>query len=345
MARRRGDCRNQRVRIVDVAALAGVSATTVSYVLNDRPHVSIPEETRARVWEAARQLGYAADPLARALRTGRTQMVGLVVSAIGQPFSVLVVQELQELVARDGWAGLIMDPGYGPTSMDVRSEALRLWPVDGIIAQVSHDWVEAFMAAHGHRRIPFVHLCIYRPVSTVDHVLYDLRPGALQAVRHLVEQGCRDIAFLAPGDDVHPGDIRYSTYAKVMAEAGLPTRVLRLKDRRRTREGARAVFAEVGAAGNCPDAVFCYNDDMALGVCRALRDLGRRIPEDTAVVGVDDLPESALACPSLSTVRIPVRELAETAWRFLRHRLDSPDSPPQQASFRTELIVRESSRR
>ncbi len=341
MARTRQPRGRARARIVDVAERAGVSPTTVSYVLNNRPHVTIPEETRARVWEAARELGYSANPLARAMRTGRTHMVGIAISALRQPFSVMLVQSLQECAANDGWAALIMDRGYGPSAMDVRSEAFRLWPVDGIIAQASDDWVRAFLAANGSDPLPFVHVDEGRPVDGTDHVRFDLRAGAVEAVEHLMQQGCRDVAFLAPRHQTGPGEARYDAYVEVMGNAGLEPQILLCE--RNDRVSARETTVKAARGDRCPGGLFCYNDDLALGACRGLREAGRHIPSDTAVVGVDDLPESAFAWPSLSTVQIPVPEIARTAWEFLHDRLATPDGPPRRAFFRSKLVVRESS--
>lgn len=343
MARHRAAGRRPKARIVDVAAKAGVSPTTVSYVLNDRPHVAIPEATRDRVWEAARALGYAPNPIARALRTGRTHMVGLTVSVLRQPFSVMLIQHLQQRVADDGWGALIMEGGMGATDVSARDHAVRLWPVDGIIAQASNDWVHAFLDAHRDRALPFVHLDVGQPVPGTDHVGYDLYAGAVDAVRHLIDQRCEDVLFLGPQASTGPGEARHDGYCAAIRGAGLTPRVHFCP--RNDRQAGWQSFMALAETGCRPDGVLCYNDDLALGVCRALRDLGRRIPEDTAVVGVDDLPESVFAWPSLSTVRIPVDQIAEAAWTFLRNRLESPNDPPQAVFLRSELIVRESSTR
>ncbi len=253
----------------------------------------------------------------------------------------MLVQSLQECAANDGWAALIMDRGYGPSAMDVRSEAFRLWPVDGIIAQASDDWVRAFLAANGSDPLPFVHVDEGRPVDGTDHVRFDLRAGAVEAVEHLMQQGCRDVAFLAPRHQTGPGEARYDAYVEVMGNAGLEPQILLCE--RNDRVSARETTVKAARGDRCPGGLFCYNDDLALGACRGLREAGRHIPSDTAVVGVDDLPESAFAWPSLSTVQIPVPEIARTAWGFLHDRLATPDGPPRRAFFRSKLVVRESS--
>ncbi|MBI5831586.1 MAG: LacI family DNA-binding transcriptional regulator [Armatimonadetes bacterium] len=332
----------QRIRIADVAKRAGMSASTVSYVLNEREGVAISAETRARVLAAANELGYVANPVARALRTGRTNTVGLSVAELTQPFSVVLLTHLANIVEESGWSTMLRQCGPEPVSLVGLRDSLAMWPVDGVIAQTTPVWVQTFRAVNEARRLPFVRLDSQPPNDSGDYVSYELTPGAVAACRHLVEVGCRRIAFVAPDYGIGPECRRQGAYLSVLAEAGLPTATIATEVN--TCGAAFDAVRQRLAGGERYDGFACYNDDFAIGVIRALADVGLRVPRDAAVVGFDGLGLGDYTAPRLSSVRIPIEEVATTAWNFLRARLDGSDAPQQGRTFGSELVVRESTR-
>lgn len=332
----------QRIRIADVAKRAGMSASTVSYVLNEREGVAISADTRARVLAAAKELGYVANPVARALRTGRTNTVGLSVAELSQPFSVVLLSHLAGIVEESGWSTMLRQCGPEPLDPAALRDSLSMWPVDGVIAQTTPIWVQTFRAVNEARRLPFVRLDSQPPNDSGDYVAYHLGPGASLATRHLVEVGCRRIAFVAPDYGIGPECRRQGAYLAVLAEAGLPPTAI-ATDANGCASAHAAVHQRL-AAGERYDGFACYNDDTAVGVIRALADHGLRVPRDAAVVGFDGLDLGEFTVPRLTSVRIPVEEVAATAWNYLRARLDGSDAPQQGCTFDSHLVVRESSR-
>lgn len=323
-----------QARIADVARRAGLSPSTVSYVLNDRADVPITAATRERVWQAANELGYVPNPVARALRTGRTQTIGLSMPLLAKPYAVELLQQLHECVAASGYRTLITAGGGQQTP--------AVWPVDGVIAQASGAWLTALRSSAHGRALPLV--LIEGPgVPGADHITYDLRSGMRAAVAHLFEQGCDRVAFLGPRYDAGCEGQRLGGYLEAVAEAGRQPELVAVgRDLRR--EGYDALLAHAREHG-CPDGLLCFNDDLALGAYRAVADLGLRVGQDVAVVGFDGLATDDLLCPRLSSVELPLAEVASAAWRLLSERLAEHDLPTRRVVFQARLVVRESSRR
>lgn len=309
-------------------------------MLNARDDVSIGDATRERVLASAKQLGYAANPMARALRTGRTDVVGIAVSALRHPYSVALVQNLLELTRADGWGALVIEGGQGETNAAPRGSEVPLWPVDGVIAQAPRGWVRGFLEARGREDFPIV-LVDPTPdaLEGIDRVGFDLASGAAAATRVLLTRGARSVFYLAPEWSAAVPEERRAAYTLAMVEAGREPRLLYCAEH--SRRSARATVAAL-PRNELPDAILCMNDDLALGALRGLRDLGARVPEDVAVVGHDDLEEAALACPSLSTVRIPLAEVAQAAWRLLLSRIEDPSREAEQVWLPTNYVARES---
>ena len=171
-----------------------------------------------------------------------------------------------------------------------------------------------------------------------DYVGIDLRGGAEAAMRHLVEIGCRRIAIIQPYREA-----RYDGYASVLQEAGLIEEEIKTSSPKRT--DARTALNEYLDVHPCPDALFAFNDDVALGAYRALRDRGIRVPNDVALVGYDGIEDTEYTDRPLSTVMQPVEEMCRLACEYLVRRIENPTIGPQQIVLQPQLVVRESSRR
>jgi DNA-binding LacI/PurR family transcriptional regulator len=329
----------------DIAKAADVSRTTASHVLNGRTDVPISAATRERVLAVVRKLGYRPNALARSLRNGRTHLIEVWVHSFFPSFFAQGIQALQDVVRETQYSlHLIQRPAWagGPG----RANDAEAWPVDGILAfdaDVRGEWLER-VRAHG---VPFVDVSNFGPVET-DWVGVDLRAGGRIATRHLLETGRHRVVFLAP-EDV-PEDARLLGYQETMREAGFTPQEMILRAPRPRYVGCLSdcenTRREIGPwvrAHGMPEAFFCFNDECALGAIRGLHDAGIRVPEDTAVVGCDDIAVSAQSVPSLTTLRYPYAEVARLAWEFLRKRIEAPKTPRQQKLLTPELIVRESS--
>lgn len=327
----------------EVALRAGVSDATVSRVLNS-VDARIAPETRQRVQRAADEMGYQPNRTARALATGRTQTLALWASNLRSPHSARMIYQTREETIQHEYDLMIC--GYlfrADGALD--TSRLLSWPVDGILTVDLPRGDIPGLEGHLLGGKPFVNMGGY-VVEDADHVRVDFTHQARKAVRHLHDVGCRRIAYLLPDwfDWFRQcGDERLQAYESVMAEIGQPPEFLVSPDE--TRGAVGPILKEHVRRHGCPDGLFCFNDDMAIGAYRALRDLGRRIPEDVALVGCDGIDDTAYLDPPLTTIIQPIEEMCATAWSFLARRIREPHIPTQQVTLQPRLEVRGSSRR
>ncbi|MFH8575149.1 LacI family DNA-binding transcriptional regulator [Streptomyces zaomyceticus] len=323
----------------DVARLAGVSRATVSYVLNNTSAVRISEPTRRRVREAAEELGYVPHAAARSLRAGHSRMVLLPASHV--PVGPLYSQFFNEFQ----WALRRLDytvVQYGSVGLE-GEEAARAWAELRPVAVVSLGEVQLtgqgveILKRSGARAV--ITLGTQEVEGTHALVMDQGRVGEV-ATAHLVESGRRRIGVVIPEE---PGLAMFSgprlDGARRAVEGTDATVVpLPLRYEEESADALAARWRELGL-----DAVFAYNDEYAMLLMRALQDAGVAVPEDTAVVGADDLLLGRLLRPRLSTVRIDMvlgRELAELVDRAVRE----PESPPRtRALLASQVVRRESS--
>lgn len=327
--------------MMDVARLAGVSKQTVSRVFND--HASVRQATRDRVLEAARHLGYnRPNPSARALVTGRTQMLGVITTGVAGYGPAMMLQSIS-VAARDADYFVSAAP---LRSMDRRSlleavERLTSQAVDGIIVIASQKSV-ARALADAPRRVPVVTLdrsyAADIPVVAVDEEL-----GARLATRHLLQLGHRTVWHLAGPADSVAAEERAMGWRAALQEAGAPAPTLLTGDW--TSGSGYAQGQELLARADAADvtAVFAANDQMAMGLLRALHEGGRRVPDDISVIGVDDIPEAADMIPPLTTVRHNYGEVGRRCLALMLELLENPPRAWVRSLVPNELVVRRSS--
>lgn len=330
-----GGTPRRRVTSADVAREAGLSRATVSYVLNDTPHQSIPEPTRQRVLDAARRLGYAPSGTARALRTGRSDVVLCLLPdwPIG-PSVGRMLESLSEAFAHAGLTFVVHPRGPSPRPPHAVWRAVSPAAVLGFDAfdddetQAMHaNGVEVVLPLYG--RTDLSGPSARGEAGTL--LVPETRVGRLQ-VSHLAGLGHHRIGYALP-DDPRVSFFAQARLAGAIAECterGLPEPALQIVPVDRA-AGVRAVRewdAEVPAV----TAVAAYNDDVALAVLAGLRATGRAVPDDVAVIGVDDIPAGAVSDPPLTTIRQPhaavARHLAASVVARLR---DQPVPRPSGA--------------
>ena len=342
-AKKNGDA----VTLEDVARRAGVASSTASYVLNNKPK-PFGVETRERVWTAARELGYRPNMAARSLATNRTNIIALWVPDVASAFSARVIAEMQRQVWRDGYEVLIsqlhiaqgivegVTAANGAPATTVKPPR---WDCDGIIAFLGSSCRNARLETLSARNVPVVSMGAF-PIADTDFVGVELFTGTQIAVRRLVANGCRRIAYLVPILADFAGDDRREAYREVVAHAGLERIVISARDNSR-RAGREAMTAFLASGGRI-DGLFCYNDDAAIGAYRALRDAGLRLPEDVALFGCDGIEDTEYLDCHLSTLVLPLAEMCSTGWQFLRQRLLAPETPAQKVVFSGRFEPRES---
>ncbi|MFG6199671.1 LacI family DNA-binding transcriptional regulator, partial [Nonomuraea sp. JJY05] len=304
-------------RIKDVAARAGVGVSTVSVVLNNVEGARVSPETRERILAAARDLGYTSNPIARSLRTRRTQTIGFVSDDIATtPFAGRMIQGAQDAAWRAGYLLFLVNTG-GEHALERRAvRALLDRRVDGVIyATMYHRDVEIPEMLGDVSTV----VLDARPTGgSMPYVVPDERGGAAAAVGELLRAGHRRIGFATESLEVPAASGRLAGYHETLAAAGVPaTPELVVAEHGDTAGGYRAARRLLDLDER-PTAIFCYNDRMAMGCYRAAAENSLRIPHDLSVVGYDDqdliAPELS---PALTTVALPHYEMGTWAVRRL----------------------------
>lgn len=335
----------------DVARRAGVSKMTVSNVLNGRARVS--EATRDRVLAAVDELGYEINLTARRLRAGRVDTVALIVPRFDHMYFAELAAGFATEVAAHGRHLVVAQSGASKEGELSALSQARLRQYDAVVLSavgLTYDEVDALSTAQ-----PLVLLGEEDVPPRFDHISIANEEGGRLAVRHLLERGARRVAVVDGPPVVHDAagaghapdstsGLRTQGWRAAHREAGLvPDERLLLGGARYSAEGARHVVREALAAGLEPDAIFAVTDEMAYGVLAALHEAGRRVPQDVAVVGFDDLRGSAFAVPGLSSVA-PARDwIAREAVAVIERRLAGDDAAPVRLTAPVGLVVRGSS--
>lgn len=332
------------VTMQDVARVAGVSAKTVSNVVNGFPHIRAA--TKARVEAAIEELGYQVNSSARSLRSGRTRMITLAIPELNQPYFAELAQGVIDEAAEHGLDVLVETTGGIRERELAVLSGTRPQMVDGTI--FSPITLDAEDMTRIGRKAPLVLIgeqLLANPV--VSHVSMANVAAARLAVEHLIDVGCQRIAAIG----VHPSGmaasvLRLDGYRAALDAAGLgfdPDLVVEATAWHRE-SGAEGVASLIDR-GTVFDGVFCFNDALALGAMRELA--GRRIivPDEVAVVGFDDTEDSRYAVPALTTIDPGRVEIARTAVRLVAALLEGEPVEPREITVGFSLIARESTAR
>ena len=341
---------SKRIRLKDVADLAGVAVNTASTILNRRPNSWASKETEARVFEAARELGYRPSKTARALRSGRYHSIGLLIQDLTNPFFSTLADELEAAVE---------ERGYGLLVENCRSSLLREkqlfaelddLEVDGTVLWLSDNAIfRPELAAMAAARHPVVALGNGIPAQSipVDAVLSDFTQGLEDAVDSLCRLGHRRFAFLSALAEGQSDGDRPRLFLEMLAARGIPAvdiDILRTGHSVASACETFSAFLSARTEGR-PTALFAMNDLAAIGAMRAAIDHGMSIPHELSVVGVDDVPLCSFLPISLSSIRQRFKMISRAAAELLISRIELPvgvELAPRQQVFPTLYTPRES---
>ncbi|MCA4135352.1 LacI family DNA-binding transcriptional regulator [Arthrobacter sp. M4] len=294
---------NRTVTRADVARLAGVSTAVVSYTLNGGPRPVAPG-TAAKVLDAVAKLGYQPNAAAQTLSRGTSQVIGLIIPDIGNPFFGAFASAIESAARSQGFDVMICSTHSNSTAYYVRHlDSLR---VHGILMLAILDPRDEPLVHKVSTRI--VQLNDPRPVAGGVSVAADLYNGARDAVRHLIALGHQTVAFLGDLDDGEPRHAGWRDALRELGAAPGPSAHAPF-----SREGGVAGMKELLLAGEPPTAVFASSDMIAIGALRALHEAKIRVPEDVSIVSFDDSPESAFAFPGITAMRQPIEKMAQEA--------------------------------
>ncbi|MFF1815736.1 LacI family DNA-binding transcriptional regulator [Kribbella sp. NPDC058245] len=311
----------------DVARYAGVSTAVVSYVVNDGPRAVSPQ-ARERVLEAIRVLGYRPNATARALRTGSTKTFGLITPDGGNPLFAELAKAIDKAAGERGYVVL-------QTSADGDAETERLKVAELLARQVSGLALVTPAEAPDLAGADLPVVIVNRVLPGVSSVGPRYREGARVAVEHLVGHGHTRIALVIGESGAKPVPERERGWREGLRAAGLPDGpLMRVAF---SREGGYAAGRWLAGLEVTPTAVFVSSDLQAVGVLRALREAGVRVPEDVAVVAFDGTAEAEWCAPALTVVRQPLERMASEVVRQL---VEGPVG--RSTAYPTELVIRKS---
>lgn len=320
-----------------VAARAGVSIATVSRVLNRSKPVN--DDTRRRVEEAVAALGYRTNTAARSLAESQSRLLMVLVPDFANPFYAQILQGAESVTRQAGYKLLLTDATTSDAAHETALDALYKRLADGVINLAHLDDDPALHAAL--RDMPWVNCSEFVPESGLPYVSIDHRQAAIDAVQFLLNRGHRRIGLVSADETFRWAQLRHAGYEMAIERAGiaLDPGLVRIATDLDYEAGAQAVGGLL-ALQEPPTAVFAVSDTLAIGAIKALRRAGKRVPDDIAVVGFDDLPLSAVFEPALTTVSQPMRELGARAADILLARLGGGQAP--SLILPHQLVVRDS---
>lgn len=326
--------------IKDVARRAGVSSTTVSYVINKTRFVS--PDTEARIRQAIQELDYRPNHIARSLRAKRTMTVGMIVSDIANPFYADVVRGVEDVLSEKHYSLILCNTDEVPERELATLQLLAQKKVDGLIIVATGCNVDPLREAN-NAGLPIVLVDRQLPGDWLDTVLVDDQSGAYEATRHLLQLGHRRIGAILGRTGISTTDRRRQGYETALHDFGVAVDLALIQNGYSTIEGGVAAAGILLDLDPRPTAIFAANNLMTVGLFLTIKQRGLRCPEDMAVVSFDDMVWLSAFTPGLTTITQPNYDLGKQAAELLMDRLTgkSPTSP-RIVVLPSRLIVRES---
>jgi len=330
----------QPVSLKMLAEQVGLSPATVSLVINRSPaSKSIPHHTQERIRKAARELNYRPNYMARSLRAQRSFTIGVVVPEISEGYAALVMSGIEDHLLQEGYIYLVVSHRHRQDLIQEYPHLLYQRSVEGLLAvdtPCNHDVPIPIVSVSGHRE-----------VAGVTNIALNHSRAAFLALEHLARLGHRSIAFIKGQAFSSDTEIRWESVqsAAKRLDLAFDARLTgQLQGESSSPELGYEVTRRLLAAGPPFTALFAFNDISAIGAIRALREAGRRVPEDVSVIGFDDIQSAAFQNPALTTIRQPLREMGALAAQTLLSRINaSPGKTyPKVISVEPELVLRSS---
>jgi DNA-binding LacI/PurR family transcriptional regulator len=322
-----------------VAREAGVSTATVSHVINGTKYVT--DDTRKRVLDAIKRCEYSPNAYARSLASGRSNMIGLLISDISNPFFPEVVKAIESAAFERGYNVILLNTNYDPERAADYVGRLSELKMAGVALMTSELDSELFEAIT-RRQVSVVFDSHDVTGERMSNICVDYAAGIEEAVRHLVSLGHRRIAHIAGASRIPSGVIRREAFQDFMRRylPDEPAPAVYEGDFRL--DGGRRAASEILAEKELPTAVIAANDMMALGAMREFRKAGLSIPQDISVVGFDDISFAALSEPPLTTVCSPRAEIGRRVVETLVNMIEHAEQKGTELRIPTHLITRDS---
>jgi len=336
--------KTRRPTQADVAELAGVSQSAVSQALN-QTESAIPEETRQRVWDAINQLGYVPNKSAQSLRTQKTYTIASIIPDITNPFYPAFQRGIQSVTNRHGFDLIVYDTDEKEENKKRSLRSLVSADVDGAIVSLFHHGPEHLQPLI-EQNIPVV---LWNSSTTLnenlimDTLFVDNVAMAKNSVSYLIEKGHTRIGMLTGLENSPPAQFRIRGYRKTLAEYRLPVEEGLIKVGDFSEAGGYQGMKDLLSLSTYPTAVFAANDLMALGAMIAIREANLQIPDDIAIIGIDDIPAARLISPPLTTSSQMQENVGRRAAEMLFERIEgTAPALPRIEELPFKFIIRES---
>ena len=338
-SRKRPRTQGQPISLKDLARSLGLSPTTLSLVLNRSAKAqSIPQETKDRIFAAARGLNYRPNFFARSLRSQRTFSVGVLVPELSDGYSALVLTGIEDYLLQSGYIYLVTSHRHKDNLIQEYPRLLYERSVEGLIAidtPYDQDLPLPVVSVSGHRK-----------VQGVTNIVLNHDSAAQLALEHLARKGHQRIAFIKGQSFSSDTEVRWDAIRRAAKQLHVC-----IQDSLVTQMEGMSASPEVGyqaavkllESGEYFTALFAFNDVCAIGAIRAFREAGKRVPKDVSVVGFDDIYEAAYHIPALTTIHQPLLRMGMLAAEELVQRIANPEAQgPDVLQVEPDLVVRES---
>ena len=331
--------------LLELAKRLNLSTSTVSRALNDRHRIS--EKTRKAVKELALELEYQPNPSAKSLRESKTYIIGVLVPELSHHFFASTISGMEDTAIQAGYKIMICQSKESYERERDVANTFLCSRIDGLIVCLSRETEDVrHLQIFQRKDLPVV---LFDRVSyTMDatRVVVDDFAGAKMAIDHLVEQGYKKIAHLAGPEALTNSNDRLNGYLEGLDEHNLPIKDEWIHHCDLNGDDAAAHARQLLESDDPPDAIFAFNDYVAIDAMKVIKEKGIKIPEEIGVIGFANLPLSALIEPSLTTIEQPAQELGRKATELMLKQLDNRDEfEPETVTIPTKLIVRNSTRR
>lgn len=333
----------RQVTIKDIAEKLGISTSTVSRALKDHPDISI--KTRQAVKELSKLLGYQPNRIALNLKQSRTNTIGILVPEVEHHFFSSVINGIEEIAYEDNFSVMVFQSNESYMKEVLNTQALLANRVDGVLVSFSKETLDfSHFEQLIFNEIPVVFFDRVLPTLHADCVMVDDYSGAFNAVNHLIDRGCRRIAFYSAPQHLLLGRKRWEGYRDALEKHNLPfdRDLVYACD---SYESAMKISRSVLKKKDRPDGIFAVNDLTAIGVMKVARELGIAIPDELRIIGFENSKSTVICEPELSSVDQFGFDLGKKATRILLRRIkdDTFDYQPEHLTLKTQLIVRGSS--
>jgi DNA-binding LacI/PurR family transcriptional regulator len=330
------------MNIAEIARRANVSTATVSRTLNQSGPVKAA--TARKVWRAVTAMNYYPNSHARTLVSGRSRLIGLIVSDITNPFFPELVRAFEDLAAQKQYDLLLTSTNYDTSRMTTCLRRMLERKVDGV-AMMTSEMDTSLIRELSKRNLPIVFMDVGQMGPRMSHVSIDYGNGIRQAVDHVASLGHRNIGFITGPLDLHSARTRRQAFVDGMRDHKITLERRLVREGTHTADGGEKAMKELLKLTKIPSAVVCSNDWTAIGALHAIHEAGLSVPHDISLVGFDDIPLTSYTTPTLTTVRMSARDVGATAFQALFSLIGEQHVEGDVYQVPTRLVVRESTTR